>query len=825
MRAKLSLLFCILIALSLSTSARIKTGIPDAAHLRLLLKKLTVVGNVLYVGAHPDDENTAILAYLSLGRLLGTGYLALNRGEGGQNLIGTEQGDQLGVIRTQELLAARQIDYAEQFFTRAVDFGFSKSPQESLNFWGHQEVLSDVVWIFRKFRPDVIITRFPRKSETHGHHTASSILAEEAFAAAGDPSQFPEQLKYVSVWKPKRLVWNRYSWGNQQITEDEKNTLAKMEIGEYNPILGKSYTEIAGISRSMHKSQGFGDSEDRGKYTNYFQHTAGDQAQKDLFEGIDLTWNRIPDGPPIGKLLEQAAGSFNAEKPEASIPLLLKAHAQMNEIKNNPWVDEKKRELLRVIQGCSGLWLEAISDQDSSTPGSEIQIDLMAINRSSVPMTLQTIITNKKVETANTPLIYNTPVSKKIHFHIDENASYSQPYWLIDRNGKPFASVKQQTLIGLPESPPAIEAQFNIKIENQTLAFHEPVLSRKVDPVKGEIYKDFVIVPEAAVNLQDRVQVFPDQKPKSVRVDVISGSDAFDADIGIDLPDGWKCDPPTQHLHFDQKDQLKTIQFQLQPQNGAHSGQFNIQAKAANKVVSNGRVVIDYPHIPAQTLFPEARGELVRVDVRHAGEKIGYIMGSGDAIPDALRQIGYQVTLLSDDDLLTQNLSRWDAIILGIRAYNTRRNLYDAQEKLMEYVRQGGTLIVQYQTTQELGSGKLGPYPFRISRQRVSVESAPVTILKLDHPVLNFPNKITPQDFDGWIQERGLYFADQWDPQYETILSSNDPAEAPLAGGMLYARYGKGIYIFTAYSWFRELPAGVPGAYRIFANLVSAGKR
>jgi len=785
------------------------------------------------VGAHPDDENTAVLAHFSLGRLIRTGYLALNRGEGGQNLIGTEQGDLLGVIRTQELLAARQVDQAEQYFTRAIDFGFSKSAEESLRLWGKEDVLSDVVWVYRVFRPDVVITRFPSEGETHGHHVASAILAEEAFHAAGDSNRFADQLKYVSVWKPKRIVWNRYSWGNQPIAEEEKAKLVAMEIGEYNPLLGKSYTEIAGISRSMHKSQGFGDSEDRGKFTQYFRHTAGEPASKDLLDGVDLSWNRIEGGQEIGKILEQAANMFDPKKPEKSIPDLLKAYRLMLKLEKNPRVAQKISDLLEVVRGCSGVWLEAIASQDTATPGTDVPIDLTAINRSTFPLQLESIqiFPSTTGGRASLPadgnvsvnLPYNEPVTKKISIRVPSGERYSQPYWLRGQNGKPLSEVKDQALIGKAENPAAFNAQFILRSGQDRLVYTEPVLFRKVDPVKGEVYKDFVVVPEAALNIQNPLLVFADESPKSVRVQLISGRANVIGELKLLVPEGWTVQPASQAFNLTTKDQAKVLTFTIQPKNGARTGEFKAEATVGAQKISSGKLVIDYPHIPAQTLFPVSKGRLIRVDLKRAGQNIGYIVGPGDAIPEALTQIGYKVTRLTDEDLVTQNLSSYDAILVGIRAYNTRPALKDLQERLFDYVEQGGTLIVQYQTIQEPVS-QLRPYPFQISRKRVSVETAPVTILKPDHPLLNFPNKITQADFEGWVQERGLYFADQWDPKYETIFSSNDPKEQPLAGGTLYARYGKGVYIFTAYSWFRELPAGVPGAYRIFVNMISAEK-
>lgn len=827
-RAKLTILILLIFFQTLFIEGGGKPSLPDSSYLQLLLKKLTVVGGALYIGAHPDDENTAALAYLSLGKFVRTGYLSLNRGEGGQNLIGPEQGELLGVIRTQELLAARQIDHAEQFFTRAVDFGFSKSPDESLQKWGKENVLADVVWVIRKFQPDVIITRFPKEGGGHGHHTASAILAEEAFATAADPSRFPEQLQYVHPWKAKRLLWNRYSWNaQQQPTDAEKASLVKLDLGEYSPVLGKAYTELAGISRSNHKSQGFGDSEDRGRAIEYFRQTAGEQAKEDLFEGIDLSWKRIPNGAKIGVVLEQASRNFRPEHPQATIPALLKAYGMMKVLPAQPAVTKKMEEVQVAIQACAGLWLEAIAAAESVTPGGEIKAKVTAINRSRYPLSLRSVDLNDSntIEEGPKPLVYNEPLTREITARVPQDQTYSQPYWLQQDSGKPFANVSNQLWIGLPELPAPFQAKIHLQAGPEELAFVVPVQFRWVHPVEGERYRNLEVVPEVALNVREPVTVFAAREAKEITVDLKSGQDKVSGEARLHLPEGWDATPASHTFSLEKKNQTELVKFQVIPSAEATSGSFQVEAATGGKKISRGILTIDYPHIPPQTLFPAAGGKLVRLDLQKTGTTIGYIAGSGDSIPEALTQIGYQVRLLSDEDLLSGNLSTMDSIVVGIRAYNTRPQLKAAQSRLLEYVNQGGTMVVQYNTLQDLDQDGLGPYPFRVSRDRVSVEEAPVRILKPDHVLLNSPNKITSADFEGWIQERGLYFPDQWDPRYETVLACNDPGEPPKEGGILYAHYGKGIYIYTGYSFFRELPAGVPGAYRLFVNLVSSRAR
>lgn len=818
---KTLLIIGILLISFLPANAKIQPDTPDASTLQLLMKRLTVVGSALYVGAHPDDENNAVLSDLSMGKLVRTAYLALNRGEGGQNLIGSEQGDLLGVIRTQELLAARSIDYAGQFFTRAIDFGFSKNPEESLRIWGKDEVLSDVVWVIRKFRPDVIILRFPSNGTGHGHHIASAILAEEAFSAAADSNRFPEQLRYTKPWKAKRIVWNRYSWSRDPITEQEKTTLLKMEVGDYNSLLGKSYTELGGVSRSMHKSQGFGDSEDRGRNTEYFKQVAGEPAGQDVFDGIDLTWNRIQGGNQVSTVLKQAVKSFDPGNPSASIPALLKAYGLMKKIPKNDDVEEKKEEVAEVIRICSGLWLEAISDVSTSVPGGKVKVTVAAINRSSFQFQLQSVEIDGAHGGPPSRLEINVPAPQTIELNIPQNASCSQPYWLREKSRNVMAKVDDQQLIGLADSPQPYSVTFHISAGQEILDYKIPVLYRWVDPVLGERYRVFGITPEVSIQIQQPVLIFSDSETKSVSMTVQANAADVQGNLRLQLPKGWKSNPESVPFQFAKKDESHDFAFQLSCDKDAQSGSAIADATIGNKVINTGRVLIDYPHISPQMIFPKAEMKLVRVDLNKVGNSIGYVMGSGDQVPEILRQVGYHVTLLSDEQLIEGGFSGNDAIVIGIRAYNTRTVLKSVHSKLMNYVENGGTLVVQYNTLQQLLNESPGPYPFQVGRDRVSVEEAPV-VFDSQHPLLNTPNKITAADFDGWIQERGVNFAEKWDSHYQTPLSSNDPGESAKTGGLLYTKFGKGVFIYTSYSWFRELPAGVPGAIRLFVNLVSA---
>ena len=798
------------------------------------------------IAAHPDDENTALLAYFARGRSMRTAYLSLTRGEGGQNLIGSEQSDLLGVIRTQELLAARRIDGAEQFFTRAIDFGYSKSADETLEKWGREKVLSDIVWAIRRFRPDVMVLRFsgtPR--DGHGHHQSSALLGKEAFSAAADAHRFPEQLKYVQPWQAKRLMWNVFSFSREQ--EKEAETMPHrvgVDTGEFNPELGHSYSEIAGMSRSMHRSQGMGAPERRGSSMSYLVTTAGEPAERDLFDGVDTTWNRVPGGGQIAALLSDAAAGFEDQNPGKTIPLLLKARPLIAAI-DDPWAKRKLKELDNALALCAGLWLDATADRAEAVPGSTVKIDLEVINRSHFPIawTGHSLLSNDgmgresgggtaasdAVSGQHNALPYNAPSHVALTRTVPQNESYSQPYWLRRPHPGDLYEIDQQQLIGRADSAPVLTAQFTLDFHGTPVTLSTPVRYRYIDHTEGELTRPLVIVPPVAVDLPAKVLLFPNTGSKSLEVQLKAHVADASGKVKLDLPQGWKAEPASRSFHLAESGDEQTVTFTLIPPLQESTGLVRALANAGGKDISTGMTVMAFPHFPAQMVFEEAQAKLDRVDVKVLARKIGYVMGAGDSVPEALRQLGCEVTLLSAQDLAERNLSEFDAIVTGVRAYNVRADLRANQQRLLDYVRVGGTLIVQYNVLAGFfgrgDSGQLahiGPYPITISHDRVSVEEAPVEFPDPRHPLLLGPNRITGHDFDGWIQERGLYFASVWDPRYQPVLECNDPGEKPLAGGMLYTRYGKGVYIFSAYSWFRELPAGVPGAYRIFANMLSA---
>jgi LmbE family N-acetylglucosaminyl deacetylase len=824
-----------LLALLVSTAANAE----DAAQLQLALTKLTRLGSALYVAAHPDDENTAFISYISNGRLFRAGYLAMTRGDGGQNLLGDEKGELLGVIRTQELLAARRIDRGEQYFTRAVDFGFSKGPDETLAIWNHDLILADVVWNIRRFKPDVIVTRFPTTGEGgHGHHTASAILAGEAFAAAADPTKFPEQLQYVSVWQTKRLLWNRFSFGPRPPAPDDPSVAKslRVDLGTYNTVLGRAYTELAAESRSMHKSQGFGAAERRGTLLNFFELIAGAPAETDLFDGIDTSWARYPGGDAVGKVLQQAADTFDQNNPSKTLPLLLQAYDLMDRLgateawspKVNPWLEVKRRELLEAIRACAGISIDVAAADSSVTPGAAINVSVTVINRSDYPFTLQTIGSRyaDPSKGVGTPLKNNVPVKTDITIKLPADFAISQAYWLAQPPQKGSFVVTDQKLIGLPENPPAIPIVVTLADNAMhTVLYTVPAVFRWTDAVRGERVRAVDVVPEVTANLGAHVYLFPDTTPRPVTVWMRNFGADGPVSVRLVTQNGWSADPVSQVVTFKNKGDEARATFNVTPPKGETTGMLGAQIDlASGKKIGVGITDIDYPHFPPQRVFGDAFAKVVRVNVKKVGNRIGYIAGAGDEVPQALRQVGYDVTMISDDDLDRGDFVKYDAIVTGVRAYNARPRMKLAHAKLMDYVKNGGTLVVQYNSLnpQPLLVDPPGPYPFKVTNERVTVEEAPVTILKADHPLLNTPNKIVASDWNDWVQERGLYYTKDWDPQYQTLIATNDPNEPSKPGGELYARYGKGVFVYTSYAWFRQLPAGVPGAYKLFVNMVSA---
>ena len=807
-----------------------------AAEDKVVLGKLNVTGTVLMIAAHPDDENTALLSYFSRGRKLRTGYLSLTRGEGGQNLIGSEQGDALGVIRTQELLAARRIDGAEQFFTRAIDFGFTKTTEETFAKWGREKILSDVVWVIRRLRPDVIVLRFsgtPR--DGHGQHQVSAILGKEAFTAAADPNRFPEQLRFVKPWQAKRILWNVFAFTRDQEKEAEKlPTRIEIDPGEYDPVLGHSYGEIAGMSRSMHRSQGMGAPERKGSQKAFLVTVAGEPATRDIFDGVDTTWDSIPGSGAMTRLLEEADRTFDPVHPDKTVPLLLKARALMA-VLHHPVVERKRQELDEAIALFSGLWLEATADKFAAIPGGSLKFTATALAREQVPVTVESVkidgIASASALAEPAPLARNVARTFPAAVAIAKDQPWSRPYWLREPKQGETYTVANQLDIGEPQDPPLFQAHFSVTVAGERLELVRPVVYRYIDRVQGELTRPIIVTPAVALKTPEQALMFPNGVARGIEIQISANVAEPSGEVRLRVPAGWTVTPASQSFKLSDVGQQITAAFHVEPPSKDARGSLEATATAGGRTIAVQTEVINYPHIPVQTLFPPASTGLVRADVRSLARTVGYVMGAGDEVPAALRQLGIDVTLLTADDLARADLSRFGAIVTGVRAYNTRPDLRANQQRLLDYMTAGGTVVVQYNVLEGGFFGgdptllaHIGPYPITTGRERVTVEDAPVAFPDPSSPLLHTPNEITSRDFEDWIQERGLYFASAWDPHCQPVFETHDPGEKPLLGGTLYCPYGKGAYVFTAFSWFRELPAGVPGAYRIFANLLSAGK-
>jgi len=835
--------------LFLARLASAQTAPPaDIATIEQNLKKLDVLGSVLYVAAHPDDENTRLLAYLAQEKHYRTGYLSMTRGDGGQNLIGNEQGELLGLIRTQELLAARRVDGAEQFFTRANDFGFSKGPDETLRIWDKEKVLSDVVWVIRKFRPDVIICRFPTTGEGgHGHHTSSAILAQEAFSAAADPKRFPEQLKYVQTWQAKRLLWNTFSFGTVNTTAPDQ---FKINVGVYNPIIGKGYGEMAAESRSNHKTQGFGSARQRGDAYEYFKTILGDAPKDDLMDGVNTTWARVKGGEAIGAGVEKVRKDFDVDHPEQSVKALVALSGQIDRVPDEYWRMQQSKVLNDLIAACAGLWVESYSPQPIYSIGDEMPVKTQVILRSDLTVYLKSIVYplpvpanpavvspmqvySSKDASANRDLIVNgeMPLNnnlKDYNFNIVAS-SITQPYWLVyphnigSYNVGYLDSIKNTDQKTQPQNfPYATQITFNIL--GKDITFERPIVYKYVDPAKGEIYQPVSVAPPVTANITAKDYVFNSQASQSIEIKLKSFTKA-DGSISIKQMAGWIVTPAKIDFSGKNKGDEWSAVFRVHPVDGqAKVTILQAVVNANGKDFSMGIQTIKYEHIPNITLFPPAEAKLINLDLKLAGKKIGYIEGAGDLVPDALKQVGYDVHQLSENEIMNGDLSGYDAIITGVRAYNVNRGLAAEQPRLLEYVKNGGNLLIQYNNNNGLVTKQIGPYPFNVVNRRVTDENAKITILDPQNPVLNYPNKISDDDFNGWIQERGLYYVGDIDPRYSAIMQMNDPGEAANNGALIVGSYGQGRFVYTSLAFFRQLPAGVPGAYRLFINLLSKPK-
>lgn len=808
----------------------------NSADIYQQLKKLNVLGSVLYIAAHPDDENTRLLTYFANESLYRTGYLSLTRGDGGQNLIGDEQGIDLGLIRTQELLSARRIDGAEQFFSRAYDFGFSKSSDEALQFWNHDKILSDVVWVIRNFQPDVIITRFPGDARAgHGHHAASSILAKEAFAAAADSTRFPEQFKYgVKPWQAKRILWNTFNFGgNNTISNDQ----FKIDAGGYNALLGESYGEIAAQSRSQHKSQGFGVSAQRGKSLEYFDLLAGIPVTNNLFDGVDTSWNRVAGTANIQQQVNEVVSKFQFEHPENSVAALVNLYKAIQQLPNGYWKHKKLAEVQQLIIECCGIYAEATTNAEFAVQQQKFNVQFFIDKRLNVDVSLKTVQLLSMDSAVNTNLSTNTNLGFSHSFVVDDNTPVTQPYWLqygIDSIGS--FRVKDQLLIGKPQNDAAYNAAFTFTVNGTDITINKPVQYKFTDPVKGEQYEPFIVINPLSITVQPavvltnikqnnqkikidevhaQVKSYVETKQTKLKLYFVQDKDsAFIKDTTVDLEYNQVYDfsfPLSKYYKANKSEPSVAVEVSINNKPESYTGDLHS---------------IQYDHIPYIHYYATDKVHVVNEEVKTIGKHIGYITGAGDKLPQSLEQMGYDVKFLNEKDITPANLKQFDAIITGVRAYNVHDWLNEKYWVLMNYIQNGGNLIVQYNTNNQIGSVKtnIGPYNFNISRTRVTEENAEVHILLPNNPALNYPNKITDADFKNWIQERSTYHADQLDSNYQALLGMHDVNEKESNGALIVAKYGKGNFVYAGIVFFRQLPAGVGGAYRLMANLIALPK-
>jgi len=799
------------------------------------LKTLKNLPKVLYLAAHPDDENTGLLSWLINDKNVETGYLSLTRGDGGQNLLGTEQGAALGLIRTHELLEARKLDGAQQFFTRAIDFGFSKNTTDTFKQWDEDSIIADVVWVIRKFRPDVIICRFPPTAAAgHGQHAASAVVAEKAFKLAGDKNAFPNQLKYVNVWQPKRILWNTFRFGAVNTTAENQ---LKVTVGQYDAQLGMGYGELAGLSRSLHKSQGAGTQSVAGIKTEYFSHVNGEPAKATLFDGIVKTWTSQGNAD-IDQSLDTIISAFNFNNPDLSLPALLALRKKVMTLQDSEIKKDKIKSLDNIILSCAGFMGEVVTNQAEAVAGENHNFRLNLISRADNSVVLENVKWLSQSESFNRKLSKDSLITIQHEIQIPADTALTEPYWLAKSptNAATF-SVPNDTLVGLPEAESPLNVLLNLKIGSEKFQVKLPLSFKKLDPVRGDVVEALRIVPALELKFTQPLYLVKENEDLHLSLNFKVNSNKQFNNGKVNLMYNGERLGGGDLKSINGKD--FTIDYVIPKNKLASINSSRLQLDAnyvADGVTYNkNKVLIQYPHLPALQYFAPATVTVMKGDIQAKVKKVGYIEGAGDFIPEFLRIAGIQVDVLKDEDFYgnldesggngSQNkLAQYDAIILGVRANNTEKKLGRWMPFLWSYVKGGGNLVMQYNTNQDTTVDQLGMYNFNIANKRVTEENAEVKFLNPNHKLLNYPNKITANDFNGWVQERGAYFPAQWDAAYEPLFEMHDTNEEPLQGSTLYAKYGKGNFIYTPLAFFRQLPAGNVGAARLFLNFLSAQK-
>lgn len=779
------------------------------------LLRLQKNASVMYLAAHPDDENTKIISWLTHQQYLDAVYLSLTRGDGGQNLIGNEQGEMLGLLRTQELLEARKIDHGRQWFSRAIDFGYSKTATETLQIWDKQQVLSDVVWAIRVNQPQVIITRFDPASngKTHGHHTASALLAMEAYDLAADPTAFPEQLKYVDIWQVKRMFFNTSWWfyGSQQKFEEaDKTGMFSIDVGSYYPLLGISNNEISALSRSKHACQGFGMALERGSQLEWLRLLKGDRpTDNNILQGIDLGWKQ----KDLQNQIDKVIANFDFKQPENSSKELVKFYQMAQEHQ----VDERKlQQIKNIILEINGVYMEWTTSLAFATEGENITTNLEIAHRGNSNESFSAATGTYQLKPNSN---YTAEFKHKIQAKV-----FSTPYWLVESPEGALYSVKNQQDIGQPELPLPPTYPISLNIDGATLTYELALQQKWVDPALGELYEPFYVLPKYVVNFGQENYIF-NKKEKAISVEVQGFASDESAEVTLEADSNWQVSP-AQKFSQKQVAQKHTFSFKITPKTGATTTQLKAKVRASDgQTYSQALEIVDYEHIQRQIRLKEASVELKNLSLETPKVNIAYIQGSGDVVPDNLREIGLDVHEIDIQQWNSEMLENVDVLMLGIRAYNTIEALAFIQQDIFKFINNGGVVIVQYNTNRGLVTDDLAPYPLTIGRDRIAEETADLTMLQPKHRIWQYPNQITSKDFDHWVQERGLYFVSEWDSAFMPFLEGHDTDETRKQGILLVADYGQGHFVYTGISFFRQLPAGVPGAYRLLMNLLALGEK
>ena len=834
-----------------------------AAALGLALRRVGTTKRVLMVGAHPDDEYTPLLARLALEEGADVAYLSLTRGEGGQNGIGPELGEALGLLRTEELLSARRVDGARQFFTRAYDFGFSKSAEETLEHWPREEILRDAVGVVRLFRPDVIVAVFsgtPR--DGHGQHQVSGMIAREAFEAAADPTRFPEQIRAgLRPHRAQRLYQSL--WGGA-----EGSTL-RVPVGGLDPLTGRSPYQLAMASRSRHRSQDMGRPESAGPRWGYLRRVLPEGAASSsasMWEGVDTTLHfPIPDPVPRGytalelqaKEYDRGVGWLRAARllaPDSLVPALahivrtLETPAEDGRVPADRLADHRAkradelRDAREALALAGGLVLDAVAGDARLVPGQDFELEVSLWNGGGRAVTVDSLApalpagwTAVRVDSAaSSEVAAGGILVRRYRVRVPADARPTEPYFLrAPREGDLYRWTGDWSVDGRPFEPAPVRAAARVRIADVALPLETEATFRDVDLRQGELRRPILVVPAVSVRLSPGTTILPTSgtaRPLRWRVRLENEQPGgIGGTLRVQAPAGWRAEPAALPLRLG-AGEVREVELALHPAAGVAAGDYPVSVAFVaddGRRFERGAQVVDYPHVRARPLYHAASASVRAFDVRvPAGLKVAYIEGAGEEGPAVLEQLGITPTLLDAQALASADLSQYDVIVAGSRAYEVRQDLAAHNARLLEYVRRGGTMIVQY-NKYELVEGKFTPYPLTMARPhgRVTDEAAPVRVLDPAHPVLAAPNRITDADFAGWVQERGLYFAETWDPAYTPLLETGDPGAQPLRGGLLVAKHGEGTYVYTGLAFFRQLPEGVPGAWRLFANLLALGAR